>query len=272
MAASRRVNGGGPAPGFTPLRRVTPKRLSPRSSRSPRSAVSSSPRRRASASASPITFSCALHPSLSFFDHPPLSMLLGRLGLELAGRARPSRAPGALHRAVRRNDLALVPARGRLFGAWAGFAAALLLNLSPIFTLSVGLFFQPEGPLMFFWVACAWCLAHVLLGAPARRALGWWAAAGAMLGLRDAEQVRGRAPGRGRRPLRPHASRATSLASSPGTLPRPGDRARHLLAPSSSGMPSTAGCPSSSRARAASRTSRASGRTGFSRTSWARPS
>ena len=71
----------------------------------------------------------------------------------------------------------------RLFGAWAGFWAALLLNLSPIFTLSVGLFFQPEGPLMFFWVACAWCLAHVLLGAPARRALGWWAAAGAMLGL-----------------------------------------------------------------------------------------
>ena len=36
---------------------------------------------------------------------------------------------------------------------------------------------------MFFWVACAWCLAHVLVGPPPRRALGWWAAAGAMLGL-----------------------------------------------------------------------------------------
>ena len=30
-------------------------------------------------------FSCALHPSLSYFDHPPLSILLGRLGLDLAG-------------------------------------------------------------------------------------------------------------------------------------------------------------------------------------------
>ena len=36
---------------------------------------------------------------------------------------------------------------------------------------------------MFFWVACAWCLAHVLVGPPPRRALGWWATAGAMLGL-----------------------------------------------------------------------------------------
>ena len=36
---------------------------------------------------------------------------------------------------------------------------------------------------MFFWVACAWCLAHVLVGPPSRRALGWWAAAGVMLGL-----------------------------------------------------------------------------------------
>ena len=116
-------------------------------------------------------------------DHPPLSMLLGRLGLELAGE------PGRL--ALRVPFTALFAGTTwlffllgeRLFGAWAGFWAALLLNLSPIFTLSVGLFFQPEGPLMFFWVACAWCLAHVLLGAPARRALGWWAAAGAMLGL-----------------------------------------------------------------------------------------
>ena len=36
---------------------------------------------------------------------------------------------------------------------------------------------------MFFWVACAWCLAHLLVGPPPRRPLGWWAAAGAMLGL-----------------------------------------------------------------------------------------
>jgi hypothetical protein len=128
-------------------------------------------------------FSCALHPSLSYFDHPPLSILIASLSFALGGE------PGRL--LLRAPFIALFAGTTwllfllgrRLFGAWAGFWAALLLNLSPIFTLSVGVFFQPEGALMFFWVACAWCLAHVLVGPPPRRALGWWAAAGAMLGL-----------------------------------------------------------------------------------------
>ena len=128
-------------------------------------------------------FSCARHPSLSYFDQPPLSILLGRLGWTLGGE------PGRL--ALRlpfillfagTTWLAFLLGR-RLFGARAGFLAALLLNLSPIFTLSVGTYFQPEGPLMFCWIACAWCLAHVLVGPPARRPLGWWAAAGLCLGL-----------------------------------------------------------------------------------------
>ena len=106
-------------------------------------------------------FSCALHPSLSYFDHPPLSILIGSLSLALGGE------PGRL--LLRAPFIALFAGTTwllfllgrRLFGAWAGFWAALLLNLSPIFTLSVGVFFQPEGALMFFWVACAWGLAHV---------------------------------------------------------------------------------------------------------------
>lgn len=128
-------------------------------------------------------FSCALHPSLSYFDQPPLSILLGSLGLALAGE------PGRL--VLRWPFIALFAGTTwlifllgrRLFGGWPGFCAALLLNLSPIFTLSAGIFFQPEGPLMFFWVACAWCLAHVLVGPSPRRPLAWWAAAGLMLGL-----------------------------------------------------------------------------------------
>ena len=43
---------------------------------------------------------------------------------------------------------------------------------------------QPDGPLMFFWLACVWCLAHLFLSkGGASRSLRWWAAAGAMLGL-----------------------------------------------------------------------------------------
>src|SRR5262249_45114829 len=71
----------------------------------------------------------------------------------------------------------------KLFGGWPGFHAALLMNLAPVFSLSVGIFLQPDGPLMFFWLACTWCLAHVLLEPPATRARSWWAVAGVTLGL-----------------------------------------------------------------------------------------
>jgi len=128
-------------------------------------------------------FSCALHPSLSYFDHPPLSMLLGTLSLLASGEA------GRL--VLRWPFIALFAGTTwlmfllgrRLFGPWPGFHAALLLNLAPVFSLSVGIYLQPEGPLMFFSLACVWCLAHLLVGPPPRRPLAWWTAAGAMLGL-----------------------------------------------------------------------------------------
>lgn len=128
-------------------------------------------------------FSCALHPSLSYHDHPPLSILLGTLSLLLSGEV------GRL--VLRWPFIALFAGTTwlmfllgrRLFGPWPGFYAALLLNLAPVFSLSVGIFLQPEGPLMFFSLACVWCLTHLLVGPPPRRPLAWWAAAGAMLGL-----------------------------------------------------------------------------------------
>ncbi|MGH7410059.1 MAG: glycosyltransferase family 39 protein, partial [Candidatus Methylomirabilis sp.] len=128
-------------------------------------------------------FSCARHPSLSYFDHPPLSMLLGTLSLQLSGEV------GRL--ALRWPFIVLFAGTTwlmfllgrRLFGPWSGFHAALLLNLAPIFSLTVGVFFQPDGPLMFFSLACVWCLAHLLVGPPSRQPFAWWAAAGAMLGL-----------------------------------------------------------------------------------------
>ena len=128
-------------------------------------------------------FSCALHPSLSYFDHPPLAILLGALGLTIAGE------PGPL--AVRLPFIAMFAGTTwlmfllgrRLFGPWPGFYAALALNLAPLFTLSVGIFLQPDGPLMLFWLATVWCLARVLLEPADRRPYLWWIAAGATLGL-----------------------------------------------------------------------------------------
>jgi hypothetical protein len=45
------------------------------------------------------------------------------------------------------------------------------------------MFFQPDGALMFFWIACVYCLARVLLGPEPRRPIWWWAATGGLLGL-----------------------------------------------------------------------------------------
>jgi len=128
-------------------------------------------------------FSCARHPSLSYFDQPPLSILIATSSLYLSGEVGPLvlRAPFI---AIFAGTTWLLFVLGRtLFGAWPGFYAALLMNLAPVFTLSVGIFLQPDGPLMFFWLACVWCLVHVLLEPGPRHPLCWWAAAGAMLGL-----------------------------------------------------------------------------------------
>ena len=128
-------------------------------------------------------FAGALHPDLSYFDHPPLSLLLASLSLHLAGLVGRLVLRWPFIVLFAGTTWLLFVIGRRLFGGWPGFYAALLVNLAPVFSLSVGIFLQPDGPLMFFWVACVWCLAHLLLGPPPRRPLLWWAAAGAMLGL-----------------------------------------------------------------------------------------
>jgi Dolichyl-phosphate-mannose-protein mannosyltransferase len=128
-------------------------------------------------------FACARHPSLGYFDHPPLSILLATGSLELAGHAGRLVLRWPFIVLFAGTTWLLFLLGRRLFGAWAGFHAALLMNLAPVFSLSVGIFLQPDGPLMFFWLACVWCLVHVLLDPAPRRPLLWWGAAGAMLGL-----------------------------------------------------------------------------------------
>lgn len=128
-------------------------------------------------------FSCARHPSLSYHDHPPLSLLVGTLSLLLSGEVGRLVLRWPFIAMFAGTTWLMFVLGRRLFGAWAGFYAALLLNLAPVFSLSVGIFLQPEGPLMFFSLACVWCLTHLLLGPPPRRPLAWWTAAGAMLGF-----------------------------------------------------------------------------------------
>ena len=126
-------------------------------------------------------FSGAIRPALSYFDHPPLTFWLAWLGLTVWGQVEPLglRLPFILLFSGT-TWLTFVLGR-RLFGPWPGFYAALLLNLSAVFTWSTAFFIQPDGPLMFFWLVCLWCLIKVLFDDPGRPNL-WWAGVGLSLG------------------------------------------------------------------------------------------
>ena len=129
-------------------------------------------------------FTCAHHPSLGYFDHPPLSILMASLSMEFTGAVGRLTLRWPFIALFAGTTWLLFVLGRKLFGGWPGFHAALLMNCAPVFSLSVGIFLQPDGPLMFFWLACVWCLAHLFLSkGGASRSLRWWAAAGAMLGL-----------------------------------------------------------------------------------------
>ncbi len=128
-------------------------------------------------------FSCALRPSLSYFDQPPLAILITSLSLYLSGQVGPLiiRLPFV---AMFAGTTWLMFMLGKkLFGPWPGFYAALLLNLSAVFTLSTGMFFQPDGPLMFFWLACVGFLIKIFFDTTLQRPYWWWAGVGFTLGM-----------------------------------------------------------------------------------------
>ncbi|PYP62514.1 MAG: hypothetical protein DMD26_15905, partial [Gemmatimonadetes bacterium] len=120
-------------------------------------------------------------PSLSYFDHPPLSFWIA------GGTAR---LTGSEARVLLRLPFILIFAgttflmfrlTARLYGERAGFLAALLLNLSPVFSISAGGWILPDGPLELAIVATAFCLTRILFVEP--RPWRWWLLAGAATGL-----------------------------------------------------------------------------------------
>ncbi len=106
-------------------------------------------------------FTCAMSPELSYFDQPPLCHWLIWAAAKLGGtHPLVLRLPFLLLFA---GTTWLLFALGRrLFSERAGLWAAALLNLSAVFTLSTALFLQPDAPLMFLMLACAYCLVRVL--------------------------------------------------------------------------------------------------------------
>ena len=119
-------------------------------------------------------------PSLSYFDHPPLSFWMA------GGTAR---ITGTEHRAVVRLPFILLFAvtswlmfrlTARYYGDRAAYLAVLLLNVTPVFSLSTGGWVLPDGPLGCALLAAALCLSRVLIDDTASP--WWWLGAGVTTG------------------------------------------------------------------------------------------
>ncbi|MBW8725459.1 MAG: glycosyltransferase family 39 protein [Inquilinus limosus] len=123
--------------------------------------------------------------ALSYFDQPPLFLWLTHAMIGLSDAELWLRLPYVLMFGV--STWLMYRLGGYLFGAWAGVWAALLLNLSAVFFLSVGSWVQPDGPLFLFLLAAAYCTARVVVPEPETlsrgAAWGWWLAAGVCFGL-----------------------------------------------------------------------------------------
>jgi hypothetical protein len=121
--------------------------------------------------------------SLSYFDHPPIHFWLVRTAALLTGSEQPVilRLPFILLFAG--TTWLMYSLTSRLFGERAGFYAALVLNLSAVFSLSTGGWVLPDGPLMFFMLAAVFVLVRIFSLNPARLPLTLWLAFGVLTGL-----------------------------------------------------------------------------------------
>ena len=98
-----------------------------------------------------------LHPELSYFDHPPMTMLVARAGIAACG--------GWVHPLSLRLGFIVLCAgstwllsrwTARSFGERAGFWAATAFTLTYYFTAYGGTFAMPDSPLLFFALLTWW--------------------------------------------------------------------------------------------------------------------
>jgi len=124
------------------------------------------------------------HLELSYFDHPPIAWWLTHAAMWVTGGDAPVivRLPFIALFALTTWVMARVTTA--LFASErAGFWAALLLNLSPVYAVTTGGWVLPDGPLDCALMGFLWFSLRAVGLLPARSAWGNWLAAGLCAGL-----------------------------------------------------------------------------------------
>ena len=110
-------------------------------------------------------FRGAVHLEWSYFDQPPLFFWLSGLSIKVFGLTNLGlRFPAVVLFAGTSWLLFLITRQ--LFNAKSGFWATAVMNLSALFTVSVACWFQPDAPLMFFWLASLYFMVKIFFGQP----------------------------------------------------------------------------------------------------------
>lgn len=111
------------------------------------------------------------HLDWGFFDHPPMVGAIATLGLKLAGGLSPVfglRVGFVLLFAG--STWLMARLTERLFDPWAGFLAALCLNLTIFHGIKIGTLADPDGPLLFFWLLT---LDRLVVALDSQRTTAW---------------------------------------------------------------------------------------------------
>jgi hypothetical protein len=107
-------------------------------------------------------FRGALHLDFSYFDQPPLFFWLSAISIKIFGINNFGiRFPAVLLFAGTSWLLFLVTKK--LFKAKAGFWAVVVMNLSAVFTIAIACWYQPDAPLMFFWLLSTWLIIQLMV-------------------------------------------------------------------------------------------------------------
>jgi Dolichyl-phosphate-mannose-protein mannosyltransferase len=125
----------------------------------------------------------ARHFALSYFDHPPLSFWIVWATMKVTGTDAILivRVPFILLFAG--TTWLMFRIGTSLFGEVPGAFGALLLNVSPLFAISIGAWVEPDGPLMFCILASILCISRLAFAGEQKSETLLWAQAGLWLGL-----------------------------------------------------------------------------------------